>query len=89
MTINAIQVCVITGATSGIGKATAIQLAKLNLELVLIGRNSTKLEYTKQVITKKNRKREYSFIFSWFIIIFLNSIIYQIITGGYFIWNTL
>jgi len=53
MTINATQICVITGATSGIGKATAIQLAKLNLELVLIGRNSTKLEYTKQVIAKK------------------------------------
>ena len=55
------KICVITGATSGIGKATAIQLANLNIELVLVGRNPTKLEYTKQFIAEKTGNKNIHF----------------------------
>ena len=36
------KVVVITGATSGIGKATAFRVADLGVRLVLVGRNETK-----------------------------------------------
>ena len=38
------QVGVVTGATSGIGRATAIALAELGMALALIGRDSTRLD---------------------------------------------
>ena len=34
--------CIITGATDGIGKQTAIELAKLGYNLGLVGRNKEK-----------------------------------------------
>jgi NAD(P)-dependent dehydrogenase (short-subunit alcohol dehydrogenase family) len=36
------KIAVITGATSGIGKAAAFQLCKLDMQLILIGRNELK-----------------------------------------------
>ena len=33
------KVCVVTGATSGIGKATATALAKMGAQVVLVGRD--------------------------------------------------
>jgi short-subunit dehydrogenase len=33
------EVCVVTGATSGIGKATAAALARLGTQVVLVGRD--------------------------------------------------
>jgi NAD(P)-dependent dehydrogenase (short-subunit alcohol dehydrogenase family) len=34
-----IKICVLTGATSGIGRATTLQLCKFNTQLILLGRN--------------------------------------------------
>ncbi len=45
-----------TGAGSGIGKISAIQLAQIGAELVLIGRNEQKLAETSSEILKLNRK---------------------------------
>lgn len=44
------KVCIITGAGSGIGKATAIELAKRKLytDIVLLGRDMTALEETRR-----------------------------------------
>ena len=40
------KIVVITGATSGIGKQTAIDLAKMNANVVIHGRNLQKTETT-------------------------------------------
>ena len=39
--------CIITGATDGIGKQTAIELAKLGYNLGLVGRNKEKGIYSE------------------------------------------
>ena len=42
----------ITGATSGIGKATAELFAKNNIRLILCGRRTERLEKLKQELSK-------------------------------------
>lgn len=44
---------IVTGPTDGIGKAIAFELASKGLNLVLIGRNPSKLEATKKEILNK------------------------------------
>lgn len=44
----------ITGATSGIGKATAIECAKLGASLIITGRNSSKLAEAKEGLPKNS-----------------------------------
>lgn len=44
----------ITGASSGIGRATAIELSKRGAEVVLIGRNKKRLEETKALLRGEN-----------------------------------
>lgn len=48
-------VCVITGATSGIGKAAAIALAARGFRTILIGRSEEKLARTATEIAKKSK----------------------------------
>jgi len=47
------KICMITGANSGIGKATAIGLAKMGAYLVLVCRNQTRAEKAIEEIKKK------------------------------------
>ena len=47
------KVCMITGATSGIGKEAAFQLARRGATLVLVGRNQWKCEKTVQEIKEQ------------------------------------
>jgi NAD(P)-dependent dehydrogenase (short-subunit alcohol dehydrogenase family) len=49
------QVCLITGATSGIGKATAMKLAELGASLVLLSRSQARGEVVKQEIVKRSQ----------------------------------
>lgn len=47
------QIAVITGAGSGIGKATAIQLAEEGATVVLVGRTKEKLETVAELVSKQ------------------------------------
>jgi NAD(P)-dependent dehydrogenase (short-subunit alcohol dehydrogenase family) len=40
------RVCIITGATNGIGEVSALELAKLGAKIVIIGRNETRAKAT-------------------------------------------
>jgi NAD(P)-dependent dehydrogenase (short-subunit alcohol dehydrogenase family) len=50
---NQKKICLITGATSGIGKAAATFLAGRGYEMVLVGRNPTKAEATVREIREQ------------------------------------
>jgi NAD(P)-dependent dehydrogenase (short-subunit alcohol dehydrogenase family) len=49
------NVCLITGATSGIGKAAALALAKKDCRLILVGRNGRKVARVCEEIKRKSR----------------------------------
>lgn len=49
------KTALITGATSGIGKSTAIELAKHNINLILCGRRQDRLDELKNELNKKVR----------------------------------
>ncbi len=51
----------ITGATSGIGKATAIELAKENINLILCGRRKNRLDELKTELSTKVKVHTLSF----------------------------
>lgn len=51
------KICLITGATSGIGRAAAIGLAKTGNDLILIGRNKTSGNELANRLTKKYGNR--------------------------------
>ena len=55
------RVCMVTGATSGIGKAAATQLAAMGATLVLVGRNRPRCENTVREIVRQtgNESVEY------------------------------
>jgi NADP-dependent 3-hydroxy acid dehydrogenase YdfG len=45
------KIALITGATSGIGKATAIQFAQNNYQLILTGRRNDRLDALKNELS--------------------------------------
>ncbi len=47
------MIALITGATAGIGKATAYKLAELNYNIIITGRRKNRLEQIKKDIEKK------------------------------------
>ena len=48
------KIAVVTGASSGIGWATAITLAENNYDLILCGRRKEKLSQLKATLEKKD-----------------------------------
>ena len=57
-------VAVITGASQGIGQATAIRLARDFSALVLVARNRANLEQTAEAVRSAARKRS-SLMWTW------------------------
>jgi NADP-dependent 3-hydroxy acid dehydrogenase YdfG len=47
------MIALITGATSGIGKSTAIEFAKHGYDLIITGRRTERLEELKAILTKE------------------------------------
>ncbi len=52
---NAKKICLITGANSGIGKASAIQIAKKGCHVIIACRNPSKSQAALQVIKNKSK----------------------------------
>ena len=48
------KICLVTGATSGMGKETALGLARLGATVVLVARNQNKGEETRQEIVRQS-----------------------------------
>ena len=46
------RICIITGSGSGIGLATAIEMAKRGFDLICVGRNMDKLDIAKDEFKK-------------------------------------
>ena len=55
------KICLITGATSGIGKAAALKLAELGASLILIGRNPDRGKIICDQIKKETNNKEIKF----------------------------
>ena len=55
------KICLITGATSGIGKAAAFKLADLGASLILLSRNEEKGEKICKQIRKRNNNAQVKF----------------------------
>ena len=48
------KICLVTGATSGMGKETALGLARMGATVVLVGRDATKAKETQREITRQS-----------------------------------
>ena len=53
------QVCLITGATSGLGRATARELGRRGATLILVGRNAARGNAVAAAIARSNPKVEF------------------------------
>jgi NADP-dependent 3-hydroxy acid dehydrogenase YdfG len=50
------KTALVTGATSGIGKQIAIDLAAMKVNLILLGRDKTKLKKLKKTLSKQSKR---------------------------------
>ncbi len=55
------RICLVTGATSGIGRATAFALARMGAEMILLGRNDSKGKDTVRRIQQVTKNERISF----------------------------
>ena len=55
------KVCIISGATDGIGKEAAVNLAEMGFTLGLVGRNSEKISATQHEITNTTGNENITF----------------------------
>lgn len=51
------SIAIITGGSSGIGRATAIALSRAGADVVVVGRNAERIEETLSIIRKESKKR--------------------------------
>jgi len=56
------KVCLVSGATAGIGEATALQLAKLGATVVGVGRNPAKIDNSNRMIKEISGNPNVSFL---------------------------
>jgi NAD(P)-dependent dehydrogenase (short-subunit alcohol dehydrogenase family) len=56
------RVCIVTGATSGIGRVTALELARMGAKVVLMARNAERGEETRAAIAAQSRGAEVELI---------------------------
>lgn len=56
------KICLVTGATSGIGKQTALELAGMGATVVLVGRNPEKCLQTKAELQSAIPKAEFDYL---------------------------
>ena len=56
------KICLVTGATAGIGEATALLLAKLGANVVGVGRNPVKIENSTRMIKEKSGNPDVVFL---------------------------
>ena len=55
------KICLITGATSGIGNVAAFNFADLGASLILLSKNETKGEKIRDQIIKENNNAQVKF----------------------------
>ncbi|MCD4699012.1 MAG: SDR family NAD(P)-dependent oxidoreductase, partial [Phycisphaerae bacterium] len=60
------KVCIVTGATAGIGKITATALAVQGAELIITGRNQQKTEATAQQIKSETGNESVQYLLADF-----------------------
>jgi 3-oxoacyl-[acyl-carrier protein] reductase len=60
------KTALVCGSTQGIGKATAIELAKLGANVTLIARNEAKLQILQQELDIIERKQQHTFLIADF-----------------------
>jgi NAD(P)-dependent dehydrogenase (short-subunit alcohol dehydrogenase family) len=59
---NKMKTYLVTGGTSGVGKAIAIGIAQTGAKVIIVGRNRSNAEITLKEISERSGNKEISFI---------------------------